>query len=139
MKTSELRKIVEEHGYTFQKAEDFICISYFGLEKMKLDLQNHSITLCVNTYLNTQSIKKIMDALIEYSLTPLNEREDEKAYYIKISDDILKFVNTNKIYVGFNYFALATSTVTQKQIDNFPAEIKGAIECGFLKKIEVEG
>ena len=66
------------------------------------------------------------------------EREDEKAYCIKISDDVLKFVNTNGIYVGFNYIALATSTVTQTQIDNFPAEIKGAIECGFLRKVEVE-
>ena len=80
----------------------------------------------------------VLTALGKYYTTPLNEREEEKAYYIKISDDVLKFVKTNEIYVGFNYIALATSTVTQKQIDNFPAEIKEAIECGFLIKVEVE-
>ena len=27
---------------------------------------------------------------------------------------------------------------TQSEIDNFPAEIKGAIACGFLRKVRVE-
>lgn len=147
MKTSELKRIVEENGYTFQKTDQFIFISYYGLEKMKLDLQNHSITVDKNTILVTQSIKKIMVALIEYSLTPLKEREDEKKYRIVIDSTISKdtdyltlIVNKNAYY--FSVFSgneeLYQRIFTQQEIENFPAEIKGAIECGFLRKVEVE-
>ena len=149
MKTNELRKIVEENGYTFQKTDQFIFISYYGLEKMKLDLQDHSITVDKNTILVTQSIKKIMVALIEYSLTPLIEREDEKKYRIESlnivykSNDNLYLIReyTNGVFlltVNYHDATKFQALFTQKEIDNFPAEIKGAIECGFLRKVEVE-
>ena len=49
-----------------------IYISYFGHKRMTLDLQEQSITLDMFLRLGTPKIKKIMVALIEYSLTPLN-------------------------------------------------------------------
>ena len=142
MKTSELRKVVEEHGYEFEKTEKFIYIYYIGVKAMTLDLRDKSITVDKNTILVTQSIKTIMVALIEYSLTPLNEREDEKKYYIHqpINNQYLNYDIKNKFYFMFE----PTNThdfktiFTQQEIDNFPAEIKGAIECGFLRKVEVE-
>lgn len=147
MKTSELRKIVEENEYKLEKTEHFIYISYFGLEKMRLDLQNHSISLEKNTKLGTYCIKKIMAALIEYSLTPLSEREDEKRYRILIDDTISQFNDCLTLKVNKNtyYFSVSNTNseehqriFTEQEIQSFPAEIKGAIECGFLKKVEVE-
>ena len=142
MKTSELKKIVEENLYKFQKTEDFIYISYFGRERMTLDLRDQSITLDMFFRLGTPKTKKIMVALIEYSLTPLNEREDEKKYYIHqpINNQYLNYDIKNKFYFMFE----PTNThdfktiFTQSEIDDFPKEIKGAIECGFLRKVEVE-
>lgn len=147
MKTSELKQIVEEHGYTFQKTDQFIFISFYGLGKMQLDLQDHSITVDKNTILVTQSIKKIMVALIEYSLTPLNEREDEKKYRIVFDKTISTMNDCLTLRVTENTYYFSTfdyndeffqRIFTESEIDNFPAEIKGAIECGFLRKVEVE-
>ena len=144
MKTSELKRIVEENGYVFKKAEKFIYIreTWLGLEAMKLDLQDQSITLGEGVKLVTDTIKNCMVALIEYSLTPPSEREDEKKYYLHqpINNQYLNYDIKNKFYFMFE----PTNThdfktiFTQSEIDNFPAEIKGAIECGFLKKVEVK-
>ena len=142
MKTSELKRIVEENGYDFEKTNKFIYISGILLEVVKLDLQDQSITLRSGFKLDTQSTKKIMVALIEYSLTLLNEREDEKKYYIHqpVSNKFLNFVTLNKMYIISDSKNVEGFQIqfTQQEIDNFPAELKGAIECGFLRKVEVE-
>ena len=147
MKTSELRKIVGENLYKFEKIGDFIYIHYLGLKAMILDLRNNSITVDNGVRLTTPCIKKIMVALIEYSLTPLNEREDEKKYRIMI-DNAISAMNeclTLRVTKNTYYFSIFDNNdelfqriFTQQEIDNFPAEIKGAIECGFLRKVEVE-
>lgn len=149
MKTSELKKIVEENRYEFQKKENRIHISYFGIERMILDLRDESITVDNDVKLGTPRIKKIMVALIEYSLTPISEREDEKKYLLKVNE-------FNKRIIGLDYIGQIKTTIkstlegnqkfifdnkdifTQQEIDNFPQEIRGAIECGFLRKVEVE-
>ena len=147
MKTSELKRIVEENGYVFKKAEKFIYISYLKRERMILDLQDQSITLSDNVKIGTPSIKKIMVALIEYSLTPLNEREDEKKYRIMMGNTISTMNDSLTLRVTKNtyYFSMFDyndeffqKIFTESEIDNFPAEIKGAIECGFLRKVEVD-
>ena len=141
MKTSELKKIVEENEYNFQKTEDFIYISYFGHKRMTLDLREQSITLDMFLRLGTPKTKKIMVALIEYSLTPLNEREDEKKYNLKYNDTCFNFMDSWLVQGSdgkFWFSVFMEGKFTQQEIDNFPAEIKGAIECGFLRKVEVE-
>lgn len=149
MKTSELKRIVEENGYEFQETNQFIFIRLNDFKIMGLDLHDHTVVLYEGVSLHTNQIKRIMVALIEYSLTPLNEREDEKKYYIElgnkldrettdkyliidVSDGIFFFYNNIEESLNFQ------SLFTQSEIDNFPAEIKGAIECGFLRKVEVE-
>ncbi len=149
MKTSELKRIVEENGYEFQKTNQFIFIRFNDFKIMGLDLHDHSVVLYPGTYLVTNQIKRIMVALIEYSLTPLNEREDERKYafelwhkanlsmetkYLKF-DKKLELYYLNKNQVENSQFQ---RIFTQSEIDNFPKEIKGAIECGFLRKVEVE-
>lgn len=149
MKTSELKRIVEENGYEFKNTGLFIIISYFGRAIMTLDLLGQSITLDNSTRLASHRIKKIMVALIECSLTPPSEREDEKKYQLKVNE-------FNKRIIGVDYVEQIKTTLrgtpegnqkyifdskdifTQKEIDDFPAGIKGAIECGFLRKVEVE-
>ena len=146
MKTSELRKVVEENRYKFEKTEDFIHIYYTSLKAMTLDLRDQSITVDANVKLCSQSIKKIMVALIEYSLTPISEREDKKYRIVmdsivsKTFDYLTLIINENTYY--FSAFRINEEEYqrifTQQEIDDFPAEIKGAIECGFLRKVEVE-
>ena len=147
MKTSVLRKIVEENGYDFEKTKDFIYISYIGLKTMTLDFQDQSISLDIFVKLGSPRIKRIMVALIEYSLTPLNEREDEKKYRIMIDNNFFTGIEFLTLRLNNNtyYFSAFDNNgekyqkiFTQSEIDNFPAEIKGAIECGFLRKVEVE-
>ena len=147
MKTSELRKIVGENLYKFEKIGDFIYIHYLGLKAMILDLRNNSITVDNGVRLTTPCIKKIMVALIEYSLTPLNEREDEKKYRIMI-DNAISAMNeclTLRVTKNTYYFSIFDNNdglfqriFTQSEVDNFPTEIKGAIECGFLKMFEAK-
>ena len=150
MKTSELKRIVEENGYYFKKTDKFIYIIDFVHERtITLDLKGQSITVDNSTRLTSHTIKNCMVALIEYSLTPLNEREDEKKYQLKVNE-------FNKRIIGVDYVEQIKTTLrgtpegnqkyifdnkdifTQSEIDNFPQEIKGAIECGFLRKVEVE-
>ena len=147
MKTSELKRIVEENEFDFKKTKKFIYISFSYLEAMKLDLQDHSITLGDGVKLVTDTIKNCMVALIEYSLTPLNEREEEKKYRIIVDNTISQLNDCLTLRVTKNtyYFSLFNDNeelfqriFTQQEIDNFPAEIKGAILCGFLRKVEVE-
>ena len=46
--------------------------------------------------------------------------------------------NTYYFSIFDNNDELFQRIFTQSEVDNFPAEIKGAIECGFLRKVEVE-
>ena len=149
MKTSELKRIVEENGYEFQKTKHFIFIRIDDFRVFGLDLDNNSVVLYDCVSLDTGGIKKIMVTLIEYSLTPLNEREDEKKYRIELAE-IRESVLTKDgiratIYTLSSMITSSNETkvilnniFTQSEIDNFPKEIKRAIECGFLRKVEVE-
>lgn len=53
--------------------------------------------------------------------------------YLKFDKRSQRFYfNRNK--VSNNQFQLE---FTQTEVDNFPIEIKGAIQCGLIKKVEV--
>jgi hypothetical protein len=145
MKTSELKRIVEENGYEFQKTNQSIFIRLNDFKIMGLDLHDHTVVLYEGVSLRTNQIKRNMVALIQYSNTPISEREDEKKYCLEIAihTGVAKFVNKNKETGGFSILTIQEderykTLFTQSEIDNFPSEIKGAIECGFLRKVEVE-
>ena len=91
----------------------------------------------------------VLNVLGKYHNTPLNEREDEKKYRIELAEICEGVLSregmSTKIYSMSSMIKSTESTkiifkeiFTQQEIDNFPAEIKGAIECGFLRKVEVE-
>ena len=68
----------------------------------------------------------------------------EKKYYIRISIDkyhILTKETLNNFFFfwsNYNSWGHFQAEFTQEDIDNFPPEIKGAIDCGFLEQVEVE-
>ena len=98
---------------------------------------------------------RVFDLMVEYARTPLDEREEEKKYYVEFGDKLDKLsknrylnlnITNNVFFFHFNWLDLEDfdsghlkfkGKFTQSEIDNFPPEIKGAIECGFLKKVEV--
>jgi hypothetical protein len=132
MKTSELIKWAEDNGFTKENLEE-IKESFELVDNLEKLHKNNGIQL----------IRKVLD----YIETPLNEREDEKKYRIIIDNNLsgaseYLTLRTNKNTYYFSIFNINSEEYqrifTQQEIDNFPAEIKGAIECGFLRKVEVE-
>lgn len=137
MKTSELRKWLDENCIKYNEDENYFkSANYWSVQKDEKWL----------VFLNEIN-NKLVEKIVEYFNTPLNEREDEKKYRIRINntlskeDDYLTLIlNQNKYYFSiFNANSEVYQRIfTQSEIDNFPKEIKGAIECGFLRKVEVE-
>ena len=130
MKTSELKKIIEECGFDFEYLGEEIFIknniSCFGL---------------VNTKNNTAYIEKglpqtIAKALLDYAYTPLEEREEEKKYRLKsklFSFDLEKdmYVIKSSYYGKFCLSTNVTQSFTQKEIDAMP------FDTNFFIKEEV--
>ena len=131
MKTSELKRILREDcAEVFSESEHSIYGVFWTVWKKEQ-------RLVVRGFVPLG----IITTLGKYHNTPISEREDEKKYYIHqpINNQYLNYDIKNKFYFMFE----PTNThdfktiFTQQEIDNFPAEIKGAIECGFLRKAEV--
>ena len=139
MKTSELRKWLDEKDWSYQ--EDLNCIIVGAFKRVIVMKNSYGIEIGPINIMNERSLD-LFKKLIEYCETPLNEREDEKKYYIHqpVSNKFLNFVTLNKMYIISDSKNVEGFQIqfTQSEIDNFPAEIKGAIECGFLRKVEVE-
>ena len=150
MKTSELKKIVEENGYEFKMNANGIDVFIdTTLGRYFYTQDGDSIGLDGRYRIKHHKAITITKALLDYIQTPLNEREDEKKYQLKVNE-------FNKRIIGVDYIEQIKTTLkktpegnqkfifdnkdifTQSEIDNFPKEIKGAIECGFLRKVEVE-
>lgn len=141
MKTSELKRILSEDLVeTFSENEDVIFGVYWTVKKREQRLRVFGV-IPLN----------VLKALGEYVNTPIEEREEreeEKKYYFKfydgidntISDRFLKLDESDKVFYFSDSYRnkfYIKGLFTEKEIENFPPEIKGAIECGFLKKVEV--
>lgn len=122
MKTKELIRLLSDYAEIFDQNSGVIMGMHWTVYKK---IQK----LCI--FGPTPRI--VSQWLAEYTATPISEREEEKKYYIHLSDSVLNYDG----YIGFNPICRAVQKYTQSEIDNFPPEIKGAIECGFLKKVEV--
>jgi hypothetical protein len=139
MKTSELNKWLIKSGFAFEEYEKSIVIN--GLleiykEKQALEIFDMSWKEGIGL--------ELLNKAIEYTNTPISEREDEKKYCVEIIlKGRVKFVNKDKQTGEFFISTIEQDSqfqtiFTQQEIENFPKEIKGAIECGFLRKVEVE-
>ena len=143
MKTSEFRQAIRNLGFGFKETDEDILI--FGVITVFKKIQRIDIfAYRIDGY----EITKLLKLAIEYTETPIEEREEEKKYYFELydgidnnfpdrflgldgSDGMFYFDNEHKSFKCFK------GEFTQTEIDDFPPEIKGAIECGFFKKVDV--
>ena len=140
MKTSELRKLLKESGEAFKENE--ICFesehSYWYVFKEEKSMALHGGT--------TETAAELLTA---YYFTPIEEREEEKKYYIEMFEGMerhksamyLALDNSDGLFFFANNYenvAWFYGTFRQTEIDRFPIEIQKAIECGFLKKVEAK-
>ena len=138
MKTSELKRILSEDLVeNFAENNDVIYGMYWTVNK-----REQRLIVFGGVPLN------VLNALGEYVDTPINEREEEKKYCFKlyggidntVSDRFLKLDESDKVFYfsdSYRNVGYIKGLFTEKEIEKFPSEIKGAIECGFLVKVEV--
>ena len=151
MKTSELRKWLEVNKWKYDETAHYIEV----LDLIKVFTESQVVKFNEYFYSNEKSLE-LIKVVIEYTNTPISEREDEKKYYFEFGDKIDKkdkkrYLNLNTSSNGFFFHhdwedvedleeggISFKGEFTQQEIDNLPAEIKGAIDCGFLRKVEVD-
>ncbi len=130
MKTSEFRKYLEEKGGDFK--EDKNCFDILNLGLVFKD--SNSIDICIMYCQND-----LFENIYKYARTPLEEREEEKKYYLMFPKEImitgfLNFKTDDKQYLvagkiqEWNY----QTKFTQKEIDAMPFDTK------FFEKVELE-
>jgi C4-type Zn-finger protein len=142
MKTSELKKWLEEKKWEYKETEGVIVI----IDVVKVYKYKMGFTIEEHCHFVSSLSLGLLEKVIEYAKTPISEREDEKKYRIQACEDVAKayryltltlpdknFFFSSAIYREKEY----QTRFTQQEIDNFSLEIKGAIECGFLRKVEV--
>ena len=141
MKTSEFKKHIQDLKLEFKETDDFILIEPIIKIFKKFD---GFITL--HDVYNLPTLYKLIKLATEYSETPISEREEEKKYYIVLSEHFELGWQTLNYEVEKNCYIfhskpdlkLHKTEFTDKEILEMPFNIKRAIECGFLKKVEVE-
>lgn len=101
MKTSEFIKRVEEIGFkTFENETNIIVIHEtphcLVVDKIKEYCMDNNFSAFKNLGVVTK--KALFDIAVEYISTPVEEREEEKKYYIKLKgvDGGIKYINLDK-------------------------------------------
>ena len=133
MKTKELIRLLSDYAEPFGQTEDTIIGMHWTVYKNLQKLRIFGPTPRV-----------VANWLGKYTATPIEEREklkkeEEKKYEIIFEEQVLQRNDDGSYYFKWKFTrTIHQTTFTQSEIENFPPEIKGAIECGFLKKVEVE-
>lgn len=92
-------------------------------------------------YVNTKRLNRInsdnldvptelFDLCVEYARTPIEEREEEKKYYLKLPFDVRNegfYLNYNNNYETYGFLSKFESSdwktqFTQREIDNMPSQ-----------------
>lgn len=96
---------------------------------------------------NHSASDDVADLICEYGMTPVEERVEEKKYYVKLKNDVLAY-NMHGSYLNYSEVAehylfsnqestrYYTSQFTQKQLDEMPDEVKAVIP--LCEKIEIK-
>ena len=135
MKTSELKKIVEDNGRMIDFFESGVLIIN---NKSGATIGKVSLMICKKFLIDSTCPKVIAQAILDYAYTPLEEREEEKKYYLKSK---LKDRDLNELFIVkggelYNYEMYLSPSVrnqfTQKEIDEMP------FDTNFFEKVLVE-
>lgn len=133
MKTSEFKKKVEELGYECTRQavrkDGYICAT-FNKSRM------YAIDTVFNGFIRLDESEKelLFSLLIEYASTPIEEREDEKRYRLRLTN---KTATVGDIYLnkGFGEFVLDTGSNSQSYQTIFTeSELKDIDETEFIRE-----
>lgn len=132
MKTSELKKIVEDNGFHISALGTTDRLYVHRNDEYPLGIISE--TSIGSMGISTTCPKAIAQAVLDYTYTPLKEREEEKNYWLIFPKNIIK---RKGIYDGESVEILSTgsfkTTYTQKEIDAMPQSWQG-----FFVKVEVK-
>lgn len=147
MKTSEFIKFFEDEGY--ETMFDAYC------DKGVLFLnENHEVLLhvlkgdridtdyCAFNDLDSSKKQEYYEVVFEYLMTPIEERKEEKKYYLKqigVINRCLFYLPESNRYTtemkNSNFYVKSQSTFTQSEIDELPEYYK---HPAVWEQIEVE-
>jgi len=137
MKTSELKKIVEENGLRLVESDVRYCV----VDKNYTQYADTIKTMQDDFRVQRFCPKVIAQAILDYAYTPIEEREEEKKYYLKFPKGYagipmyvrLNFGGYDRTYSSNDYHCTSSQTqFTQKEIDEMPFDTK------FFEKVLVE-
>lgn len=139
MKTSELKKIVEDNKFIFVNNDcNRSIFVYKNLEEQR-NLRQSSFISKENAWfgIDDNMPKVVAQAILDYAYTPLEEREEEPKYILK--SKIIEFESERYLYLInstlLKKYCLSTNvkqSFTQKEIDAMP------FDTNFFIKEEVK-
>lgn len=99
MKTNEFIEKVEELGYDIEIDWPTIFIKCDGCILARVD-KARAYTINTKAAFEVKNAEELFDLCVEYARTPIEEREEEKKYYLRMSDGFYivcdKYLNFNK-------------------------------------------
>ena len=136
MKTKEFIKRVEELGFIVKVYDEVIYVEFKGEKYYEPVASISRKTYCkINTSYNAQerlsedTSQELYSIVFEYVLTPLEEREEPKKYYLRLpnhdKDVSLNYLNVDRtsghFYIDNNMNGITLKTqFTQEEIDKLP-------------------
>lgn len=147
MKTKELIERVKELGFEIIRAGSHIDIMFndFIVAGVYTD-QMHVMTFYSHEKLLLTNVDKLFNLLVEYAKTPINEREEEKKFYLR--HRYFRFYNGSSKYLGMDLvkyeldlcskitYRWVKNQFTEKEVDEIKEKFN--TDLGDFKKIEVE-
>lgn len=147
MKTKELIERVKELGFEIIRAGSHIDIMFndFIVAGVYTD-QMHVMTFYSHEKLLLTNVDKLFNLLVEYAKTPVDEREEEKKFYLR--HRYFRFYNGSSKYLGMDLvkyeldlcskitYRWVKNQFTEKEVDEIKEKFN--TDLGDFKKIEVE-
>lgn len=148
MKTKEFIKKVKELGYDIEISEENVFIKCDGFIIVRISRISMYI-MCIYTCFKVKYTKELFDSCTEYARTPIEEREEEKKFYLQkmrsfydiYYDETTKFLNVRKDQDRYDLGTtdqtfMITTQFTQKEIDKIKEEQH--TDLSEFKQIPVE-
>ena len=150
MKYSEFEKEVKELGFEIEKDNHSSLRVVDNSANVILRIYTDCAYQIDNAYdsfdtLTQKDKEDIFKLAIELASTPLEEREDEKCFYLQMRGlrENVSYVNYAK---GTSEYSFDNNCETQSfkivfnesDVEKMPETIRKAIECGAITKIEVK-
>ena len=143
MKTDQFIKEIKSMGLRVQRVEDYMCVlDILGFHVAKTSMKEFGLISTNNSEfikLDYNTKLQLLDLLIEYAKTPIEDREEEEKFKLKqkgVSGKYLIWIpELDKFTTGSSPFSNVEGICTQSEIEEMP-------ECythpAVWEKIKVE-